>query len=73
MIRNLILFLLTVFSLSSAQMGWRPEPGRMFSFGLLAVLYIILASFLFSIIFWAVYLFLVKGKERKEKKEQSSN
>lgn len=69
MIRNLTLFLFTSFSLSLAQNWWRPQPGRMLSFGLLAVLYVVLGSFLFSLIFWAVYLFLVKGRERKEKKE----
>ncbi len=69
MIRNLILFILSIFSISSAQMWWRPESKSMFSFGLLAFSYIALASFLFSLIFWAVYLFMIKGKESKEKKE----
>jgi hypothetical protein len=69
MIRNLALFLLTSFSLSLAQNWWRPQPGRMLSFGLLGVLYIVLGSFLFSIIFWAVYLFLIKSREKKDKEE----
>jgi hypothetical protein len=38
-IRNLVLLILTVFSLSFAQMSWRPEPGRMLSIGIIGFLY----------------------------------
>ena len=65
----LIFLLLILFSLSFGQMWWRPEPGRMFAFGVMGFLFLVLVFLLFSIIFWAVYLFIVKGKSNKEKKE----
>lgn len=69
MIRNLVLLILTVFSLSFAQMSWRPEPGRMLSIGIIGFLYMVLAFLLFSIIFCGIYLLIVRKRDDKEKKE----
>uniref|UniRef100_A0A7C6EC76 Uncharacterized protein n=1 Tax=candidate division WOR-3 bacterium TaxID=2052148 RepID=A0A7C6EC76_UNCW3 len=67
--RNLILLIIIVFSFGLAQ-GWTfPERGYMFRFGIVSFLFLVLLFLLFSIIFWGVYLFLVKGKSREEKKE----
>ncbi len=63
--RLLILLLLTIFSFGSAQI-WHPGLRPRFDFGLLGFLFLVLAFFLFAIIFWSVYLWLVKGKEKKE-------
>ncbi|MEO0096719.1 MAG: hypothetical protein ABIK78_01315 [candidate division WOR-3 bacterium] len=39
---------------------------RRLGFGFLGFLYLVLGFLLFSIIFWLVYLYLVKGKEKKD-------
>ncbi|MCS7249796.1 MAG: hypothetical protein N2323_06795 [candidate division WOR-3 bacterium] len=39
---------------------------RRLGIGFLGFIYLILGFLLFSIIFWSVYLWLVKGKEKKE-------
>ena len=69
MLRRLVLILLATFTFTFAQMWFRPDSKSMFSFGLLAFAYLVLASLLFSIIFWAVYLVMVKWTQKKEKKE----
>ncbi|MEO0113813.1 MAG: hypothetical protein ABIK80_07660 [candidate division WOR-3 bacterium] len=39
---------------------------RRFGVGFLGFIYLLLGFLLFSIIFWSVYLWLVKGKGKKE-------
>ncbi|MEO0114481.1 MAG: hypothetical protein ABIK93_03280 [candidate division WOR-3 bacterium] len=66
--RNLILGFFVNFVLSYAQ-GWAiPQRGYMLRFGILGFLFLVLVFLLFSIIFWAVYLFLVKGRTQETKK-----
>lgn len=67
--RNLILLVITTFTFGLAQ-GWVfPEQSYMLRFGIVSFLFLVLIFLLFSIIFWGVYLFLVRGKTREEKKE----
>ena len=41
---------------------------HMYGTGLYGAVYLILASFIFSIIFWVTYLWLVKNQKNKKKK-----
>jgi uncharacterized membrane protein len=65
----LIYLLINSFSLSFGQRLIRRGPHSMFAMGLLGFLFFVLIFLLFSIIFWVVYLFLVKGKSDKDKKD----
>lgn len=64
--QSLILLLLTLFEIGFGQTVWT-APVRMWRYGVLGFIYLVLAFLLFSIIFWGVYLWLVKGKEKKDK------
>ncbi|MEO0102754.1 MAG: hypothetical protein ABIK81_03530 [candidate division WOR-3 bacterium] len=63
--RYLILTLIS-FSLLFAQMPPTFSPLSLFRFGILGFFYLCLIFLLFSIIFWLVYLWLVKGREGKK-------
>lgn len=65
----LIYLLINSFSLSFGQRLIRRGPHSMFAMGLLGFLFFVLIFLLFSIIFWVVYLFLVKSKSDKDKKD----
>ena len=43
--------------------------GGWFSWGLIWLVYLALAAFVFSVVFWATYNWLVKGKEKQPKKK----
>ena len=50
-------------------MGYGMMGGGWFSWGLLWLVYLALATFVFSVIFWGTYKWLIKNK-REEKKEK---
>ncbi len=64
--RHLSLILISYSSLF-AQMPLRFSPFSFFQFGVLGFFYLALIFFLFSIIFWLVYLWLVKGRDKGKK------
>lgn len=68
--KKVILGLISILSISLAQCGMeygmrplRPMMGPLS--GLFGFILLVFAFFLFSVIFWAVYLWIVKGKEKK--------
>ncbi len=67
MLKRLTLILILA-SLTFAQPppSWGREPVRLLGVGILGFIYLALACLLFSLIFWGVYLWLVKGKEKKD-------
>jgi hypothetical protein len=64
--KKILLLILTFLSLTFAQSGLMPLAFRFWGMGFVMFIYLVLAFFLFSIIFWACYVWMVKGKEKKE-------
>lgn len=71
--KKVILFLLIILSTCFAQYGsgYSTGPWRMWGMGFIGFIYLVLAFFLFSVIFWFCYLWIAKGKDKKE--ENKSN
>lgn len=72
--KKIILGLVSILSISFAQCGMgygmrpmRPMMGPLS--GILGFICLVFAFFLFSVIFWAVYIWIVKGCCKKEKNE----
>jgi len=65
--KKVILFLLIILSSCFAQYGVsRTDPWRLWGMGFIGFIYLVLAFFLFSVIFWFCYLWIAKGKDKKE-------
>ncbi|MCX8014980.1 MAG: hypothetical protein N2748_03075 [candidate division WOR-3 bacterium] len=74
--KKIIILILTVISLSFGQYGFRSfDPWRLWGISLLGFVYLVLAFFLFSLIFWSCYVWIAKDKNKKEesKSEPKSN
>jgi uncharacterized membrane protein len=65
----LIYLFINSFSLSFGQRLIHRGPTRFWVYGVMGFLFFVLIFLLFSIIFWVVYLYLVKSKSDKDKKE----
>jgi len=65
----LIYLLINSFSLSFGQRLIHRGSRQIWAYGIMGFLFFVLIFLLFSIIFWVVYLFLVKGKSDKDKKD----
>lgn len=48
-------------------MGYKMGP-HMYGTGVYSAIYLVLASLIFSMIFWITYIWLVKGQKNKKKK-----
>jgi len=69
--KKVILGLISVLSMSFAQWGGgygmrHPMPGMGMGGGIFCFIGLVFAFFLFSVIFWAVYVWLVKSKCKKD-------
>jgi len=75
--KRILLLLLGIITMSFAQYG-QSEPMRMWGFGFVTFVYLVLGFFLFSVIFWFCYNWIAKDKpkkecEDKEKKEETTS
>ena len=68
--KKILIVLLGIVTLCFAQYS-RTDPWRMWGMGFIGFIYLVLAFFLFSVIFWFCYLWIAKGKDKKE--ENKSN
>ncbi len=68
--KKIILGLITILSMSFAQCGMgygmRPMRGMGMGCGIFGFIGLVFAFFLFSVIFWACYIWLVKSKCKKD-------
>ncbi|MEO0083248.1 MAG: hypothetical protein ABIK33_02510 [candidate division WOR-3 bacterium] len=65
--KKILMFILMIASIVFGQYGFRSiDPWRLWGIGFLSFVYLVLAFFLFSIIFWSCYVWIAKAKNKKE-------